>query len=72
MEIVTVKIGRTSGPITDRDVGSDFTSLTTHDVEMMKDIMGMVNSVMNGKEDWWIQFGDGPMIIPSLLTKKGD
>jgi hypothetical protein len=61
---VVVKIGRTSGPVVDKEVESVF--LEEHR-ELIKDIVAMVNAATNNKEGWYVEL-DGKKIFATDTT----
>lgn len=63
--MVTIGIGRTSGPVTDADYESEF---TPEQVDLVKDVIAMVNKVTNGKEDWYVVI-DGVVIVPEIAGR---
>lgn len=58
-----VRIGRSSGPMTDQVVESEFTA---QEIEVVKDVLGMVNKVTSNKEGWFVQVNEGPIVVPEV------
>ncbi len=61
--MVTVHIGRTSGPCTDMEVQSDFYA---SELSTIEDVLAMINRVTDDKERWYIRVDDGPEKIPTV------
>lgn len=58
-----IQIGRVNAPSTDIDVDSDFEETQ---IEIVKDVIGMVNRCSQNKDQWYVIIDDGPKIIPTL------
>lgn len=61
--MVTVSIGRASGPNTDVEVASDF---HPEQVELILDIVAMVNKASGNHERWYVIVGDQPSTVPVI------
>lgn len=62
-----VRIGRSSGPVTDLPVESDF---GVHELELVKDVIAMVNRVTRDREGWWVEVeaeGEGGKSVESVI-----
>jgi hypothetical protein len=60
-----IRIGRSSGPITDREAEID---IREDEMETVKDVLAAVNAVSGGRESWYVGVyvpGEGDMeIVP--------
>lgn len=63
--IYKVRIGRTSGPITDLDCEVDFEASELHTVA---DVLAAINKCTNNKEGWYYQVQGQPVTVP--VTKE--
>ncbi len=60
--MVEVKIGRLSGPCTDKEAVLYYE--TAEHVGIVKDTLAAVNAASNGEERWYVIVDDGDTIIP--------
>jgi hypothetical protein len=56
-----VRVGRCSGPCTDKEGEALFTD---SEVEVVKDVLKMVNLASNNKEKWYLVVDDGDIVVP--------
>lgn len=64
-DTVVIAIGRSTAPIGEMDVASEFAS---SEVDLVKDVIAMVNATTGTKDGWYVVV-DGVMTIPFLKVK---
>jgi hypothetical protein len=60
-----------NGSIVDREIESEF---GIHELDLVKDVIGIINLVTHGKEDWFVRVenvrGEDESVIPMMTLSR--